>query len=139
MSSVISSDRAQEPRFGQDQDQSDRGRTGSDDDLWFGWACATVQAVGDLDAFEAEYQRWYAEVQTYDATLRQRTETIMWSTAEGTAHTAPPPIRYPEALEIARLMSQDLLPVAPAWVDATGGLVGGSINTQDVVDVTLAG
>ena len=115
--------RTHEHRFGQDGDQSDRGRTDPRDDFWFGWACATVEAVDDLEAFEAEYHRWYAEVQAYDATLRQRTETIMWSTAEGTGHTAPPPVRYPEALEIARVMSQHLLPVAPAWADATGGLV----------------
>ena len=131
--------RTEEPRFGQDQDQSDRGRTDPGDDFWFDWARTTVEAVGDLEAFEAEYVRWYAEVQTYDPTLRQRTETIMWPSAEGAGHTAPPPVRYPEALEIARLMSQDLLPVAPAWADAIGGLVGGPINTQDVVDVTLAG
>ena len=115
--------RAEEHRFGQDEGQSDRGRADPGDDFWFGWACATVEAVGDLEAFEAEYRRWSAEFQTYEATLRQRTETIMWSGAEGTGHTAPPPIRYPEALEIARLMSQDLLLLAPAWADATGGLV----------------
>jgi hypothetical protein len=115
--------RTHEQSFGQEEDRSDHGRTDPGDDFWFGWACATVEAVGDLVAFEAEYRRWYAEVQTYEATLRQHAETMMWSTAEGTGHTAPPPVRYPEALEIAHVMSQDLLPVAPAWADATGGLV----------------
>jgi hypothetical protein len=99
-------------------------RTGPiDDSFWFDWACATVEAVGGLERFEAEYLRWYAEAQVYDATVSRRIEAIMWSGVEGhTGHTAPPPIRYPEALEIARVMSQDLLPVAPAWAYATGGL-----------------
>jgi hypothetical protein len=129
--SYVLRSRAEEQRFGQDEDQSDGRRADPGDDFWFGWACATVEAVGDLEAFEAEYQRWYAEVQTYDARLRQRTETIMWSTAEGAGHTAPPPVRYPEALEIARLMSQDLLPVAPRWALATDELVGEPIDSRD--------
>jgi len=129
--SYVLRSRVEEQRFGQHEGQSDRGRTDAGDDFWLGWACAMVEAVGDLEAFEAEYVRWYAEVQTYDATLRQRTETIMWSTAEGSGHTAPPPVRYPEALEIARLMSQDLLPVAPAWADETAGLVNDRIDAQE--------
>jgi hypothetical protein len=90
---------------------------------------------GDLESFEAEYHRWHAESQTYDITLSRRTETIMWSGAEGhTGHAAPPPIRYPEALEIARLMSADLLPIAPAWAVATDGLIGDSTARDRLMD-----
>jgi hypothetical protein len=116
--------RADEQNFGHN-DQVVRGWTDPGDDFWFEWACATVEAVGDLATFEAEWHRWQAEWKTYDGTVRRRTEAIMWSAAEDhTAHSAPPPVRYPEALEIARLMSADLLPIAPAWAVATEALVG---------------
>jgi hypothetical protein len=82
-------------------------------------------------------------------TLSRRTETIMWSGAEGhTGHAAPPPVRYPEALEIARLMSADLLPIAPAWAVATDGLIGDSTGARhrlmdnddiDAADPEIAG
>jgi hypothetical protein len=47
------------------------------------------------------------------------------------AHAAPPPIRYPEALELARIMSVDLLPIAPAWAVSIDGLIGEGIDASD--------
>jgi hypothetical protein len=124
--------RSRRLEYGLGQDEVESRSGPEDNSFWFEWACATVEAVGDLETFQAEYQRWHTESQTYDVTLSRRTETIMWSGVEGhTGHTAPPPIRYPEALEIARLMSADLLPIAPAWAVVTEGLVGDSTDARD--------
>jgi hypothetical protein len=48
-----------------------------------------------------------------------------------TGHTAPPPIRYPEALQIARATSEDLLPIAPAWAVAADELNYESTEARD--------
>jgi hypothetical protein len=48
----------------------------------------------------------------------------MWQdVGNQTSHTAPPPIRYPEALEVARIMCVGLLPSAPAWAVAIDGFI----------------
>jgi hypothetical protein len=50
--------------LGEDHEERQAGSRAGPEDVafWFEWACAIVGAVGDLDTFEAEYQRWHTEV-----------------------------------------------------------------------------
>ena len=90
---------------------------------WCEWASGLVEAVGDLETFEAEFTRWYAEDNAYQRALDRRMQAIAWGGDTGTGHTAPPMMQYPAAREIAVLISTDLVPIPPAWASAVTEMI----------------